>query len=91
MASSSSYCRPAARRGGRAELGQRRGGVARAEKGQRREAKAAAGLGVACGSCQSRRWRWQSGSGGERRRPAAAEGQLGRAVEQRGVLGECHT
>jgi hypothetical protein len=41
----SSCCwRPAARRGSRAELGQRRGGVARAEENQKREARAAAGL-----------------------------------------------
>jgi hypothetical protein len=41
----SSCCwRPAAHRGGRAELGQRRGGVARAEENQKREARAADGL-----------------------------------------------
>jgi hypothetical protein len=43
---SSSYCwRPAARRGGRAELGQRLGGVAHAEGSLQREASCAvAGL-----------------------------------------------
>jgi hypothetical protein len=59
-----------------------------AGEGQRRGARAAAGLGAARGSCQSRRWHRQSGNGGERLRPAAAEGQLGRVAEQRGVLGE---
>jgi hypothetical protein len=33
-------------------LGQRRGGVARAEEGQRRGVRAAAGLGAPRGSCQ---------------------------------------
>jgi hypothetical protein len=33
-------------------LGQRRGGVARAGEGQRSGARAAAGLGAPCGSCQ---------------------------------------
>jgi hypothetical protein len=62
--------------------------VERAGEGQRKRTRAAAGLGAARGSCQSRRWRRQSGNGGEWRRPAAAEGQLGRVAEQRGVLGE---
>jgi hypothetical protein len=35
-----------------------------------------------------RRWHQQNDSSGERRRPVAAEGQLGRAAEQRGVLRE---
>jgi hypothetical protein len=47
-----------------------------------------AGLGAVRESCQSRRWRLQSSSGGKRRRPAAVEGQLGRAAEQRVTLGE---
>jgi hypothetical protein len=42
---SSSCCwRPVARRGGRAELGQRLGGVARAEESQRRKARAVTSL-----------------------------------------------
>jgi hypothetical protein len=41
----SSCCwRSAVHRGGRAELGQRRGGVARLEENQKREARAAASL-----------------------------------------------
>jgi hypothetical protein len=79
----------ATHRGGWAELGQRPGGVARAEEGQRGGARAAAGLEVTHGSYQSRRWRRQSGSDGEWRWPMATErGQLGRTAERRGVLGE---
>jgi hypothetical protein len=40
----SCYWQSAAHRGGRAEIGQRRGGGARAEENQKREARAAAGL-----------------------------------------------
>jgi hypothetical protein len=88
-ASNSSCCRPAAQRGGRAELRQRRGGVVRVEGSQRRGARAAAGLDMTHGSYPSRKWCRQSCSGGEQRRPATAErGQLGRTAERRGVLGE---
>jgi hypothetical protein len=45
-------------------LEQRRGGVARAEEGQRRGARAAAGLGRRVGAARGRRWRRQSCSGG---------------------------
>jgi hypothetical protein len=62
--------------------------VARAGEGQRRGARAAAGLGATHRSCQSRRWRQQSCSGGERRRPATARWRLGRAAKRHGVLGE---
>jgi hypothetical protein len=54
--------------------------VAREEEGQRKGARAAAGLEVMHGSYQSRRWHRQSGSDGERRWPAAIErGQLGQS------------
>jgi hypothetical protein len=43
-ASGSCCWRPVAHRGGRAELGQRLGGVARAEGSQQREARAVASL-----------------------------------------------
>jgi hypothetical protein len=55
-ASGSGCWRSAAWRGSRAELGQRPGGVARAEEGQRGGATAAAGLEVTHRSYQSRRW-----------------------------------
>jgi hypothetical protein len=88
-ASGSCCWQSTARRGGWAELGQRSGGVARAEEGQRGGARAAAGLEVTHGSYQSRRWHRQDCSDGERRRSAAAEReQLGRMAERRGVLGE---
>jgi hypothetical protein len=79
---SSSCCwRPAAHRGDRAELGQRRGGMARAGKSQREGARAAAGLEAMHRGYQNRRWRWQHGSNGEQLRPAAAEErQLGRSA-----------
>jgi hypothetical protein len=48
--SSSCCCRPASQRGGRAELGQRPGGVARAEESQRGGARAAASLKMTRGS-----------------------------------------
>jgi hypothetical protein len=62
--------------------------VERAGEGQRKRTRATAGLKATRGSCQSRRWHQQSCNGDERRRPVAAEGQLKRAAEQRGVLGE---
>jgi hypothetical protein len=47
---SDSYCwRSMAHRGGRAALGQRRGGVACSEENQRRGARAVAGLETTCG------------------------------------------
>jgi hypothetical protein len=61
--------------------------VARAEEGQRGKARAVAGLEATCESCQSRRWRRQGCSGGERRRPAMAR-WFSRATERRGVLRE---
>jgi hypothetical protein len=71
---SSSCCwRPAAHRGGLATLGQRLGGVARAEESQRRKAGAVTSLEVTHRSYQSRRWHRQHGSGGEQLRPAVAE------------------
>jgi hypothetical protein len=50
MVSGSCCSRSTARRGGWAELGQRPGGVARAEEGPRGGARAAAGLEVTHGS-----------------------------------------
>jgi hypothetical protein len=47
-----------------------------------------AGLGETRGSYQSGRWRQQSCSGGERRRPATASWRFGRATERHGALGE---
>jgi hypothetical protein len=48
--------RPAAHRGGRVELGQRRGGVAHSEENQKREARAADGLVTMSGCYLSRQW-----------------------------------
>jgi hypothetical protein len=63
--------------------------MAHAEEGQRGGARAAAGLEVMHGSYQSRRWRRQDCSDGERRRSAVAQReQLGRTAERRGVFGE---
>jgi hypothetical protein len=68
MASQSSYCQPAARRGGWAELGQRWGGVARvgtaSREGLRRWASSGATRGVALEQ--------EVASGGVARRPTAA-------------------
>jgi hypothetical protein len=62
----SSCCwRSAAHRGDRAELGQRRGGVACAEDNKREGARAVAGLKMMRGCYPSRKWRRQSCSGGE--------------------------
>jgi hypothetical protein len=73
----------------RVGLWQRRGGVARAEESQRREARAATVLEMTRGSYPSRKWHRQSCSGGERWRPVMAErGQLGRTAERHGVRGE---
>jgi hypothetical protein len=56
---------PAAHRGDRAELEQRRGGVAREEKSQRGGARAATGLEAMHRGYQNRKWRRQHGSDGE--------------------------
>jgi hypothetical protein len=73
MASDSCCWQLVAHRGGRAALGQRRGGVARSEENQRGGARAVAGLETTRGCYQSRKWHRQSGSDSERWRPAAAE------------------
>jgi hypothetical protein len=79
---SSSCCwQPVAHRGDRAELGQRRGGVARAGKSQKGGARAVAGLEAMHRGYQNRRGRRQRGSDGEQLRPAVAEKrQLGRSA-----------
>jgi hypothetical protein len=60
--------------------------VERAGEGQRRRARAAAGLKATRGSYQSRRWRQQSCSSGERWRPATAS-SCWRLGQRCGVLG----
>jgi hypothetical protein len=67
-------------RGGRAALGQRRGGMARSEENQRGGARAVAGLGTTRGCYPSRKWHRQSCSDGELRWQAVSGGSGGDAA-----------
>jgi hypothetical protein len=59
----------------------------RVGESQRRRARTAASLEATRGSCQSKRWCRQSGSGGERRWPATAS-SCWRLGQRRGTLGK---
>jgi hypothetical protein len=68
MASRSSCCRSAARRGGRAELGQRQGSMACAGRANIEGLRQWASSGATCGAALEQ----EVASGGAARRPAAA-------------------